>query len=78
MTKTTVRNTDLRRMLSERRRELRDDVQSRMRDGRTDRPNEVRDYVDVSDADIQGDLGFALLQMRGGNGDSHRRGAGSA
>jgi DnaK suppressor protein len=64
MTETTTRNADLKRMLSERRREVRDDVQSRMRTGRTDRPNEVRDYVDVSDADIQGDLGFALLQMR--------------
>ena len=64
MTETTMRNIDLRRMLSERRRELRDDVQSRMRDGRRDRPNEVRDDVEMSDADIQEDLGFALLQMQ--------------
>jgi len=64
MTDTTMRNAGLRRMLSERRREMQDDVQSRIRDGRTDRPNEVRDDLEVSDADIQGDIELALLQMR--------------
>ena len=63
MTDITMRNAGLRQMLSERRREMRDDVQSRIRDGRTDRPNEVRDDLEVSDADIQGDIEFALLQM---------------
>ena len=64
MTETGMRTADLRQMLRERRRDVCDEVQSRMRDGRTDRPNEVRDRVEVSDADIQGDLGLALLQMR--------------
>ena len=64
MTDTTMRNAGLRQMLSERRREMQDDVQSRIRDGRTDRPNEVRDDLEVSDADIQGDIELALLQMR--------------
>lgn len=60
----TMRNADLRQMLCERRRELQDDVQSRIRHGRTDRPNDVRDDAEVSDADIQREIEFALLQMR--------------
>ena len=60
----SMRNADLRQMLSGRRREMRDDVQSRIRHGRTDQPNDVRDSVDVSDADIQGDIELAVLQMR--------------
>ncbi len=64
MTDTTARDAGLRQMLSERRREMQDYVQSRIRDGRADRPNEVRDEVEDSDADIQGDLDIALLQMR--------------
>lgn len=64
MTDTSARNDGLRQMLSERRREMQDDVQSRMRDARTARPNEVCDDLEVSDADNSGDLEFALLQMR--------------
>jgi DnaK suppressor protein len=64
MTDTAIRNADLRHMLSERRRELLDEVQSRIRDARTDRPKEVRDDLEDSDADIQGDIELALLQMR--------------
>lgn len=64
MSTTTIRNAGLRQMLSERRRELQDHVQSRIRDGRTDRPTEVRDDLEVSDADISGEIEFALLQMR--------------
>jgi DnaK suppressor protein len=40
------------------------DVQGRIRHGRTDRSNEVRDDLEVSDADLQGDIELALLQMR--------------
>ena len=64
MTDATLRNADLRQMLLERRCELRDDVQSRIRNGRTDRPIEVRDDLEVSDADISEDIELALLQMR--------------
>jgi RNA polymerase-binding transcription factor len=64
MTDAAIRNADLRHMLRERRREMQSEVQSRVRDGRTDRPNEVRDDLEHSDADIQGDIEFALLQMR--------------
>jgi DnaK suppressor protein len=64
MSTTTIRNAGLRQMLSERRRELQDHVQSRIRDGRTSRPTEVGDELDVSDAEIWGEIEFALLQMR--------------
>jgi DnaK suppressor protein len=64
MIKTTKRHTDLRQILRARQRELRDEVQSRIRDGRTGRSNEVGDDLDDSDAHTQGDLDFALLQMR--------------
>jgi len=57
-------NPDLRQILSTRRRAIQDDVQRRIRDGCTDRLNEVRDDLEVSDADIQGDIDLALLQMR--------------
>jgi DnaK suppressor protein len=64
MTDTASRNADLKRMLMERRQEMQDDVQRRIRDGRTDRPKEVRDDLEHSDADIQGEIEMALLQMR--------------
>jgi DnaK suppressor protein len=64
MTITANRHADLKRMLTERRREMQDEVQRRIRDGRTDRMKEVRDDLEHSDADIQGDIELALLQMR--------------
>jgi DnaK suppressor protein len=64
MTNTATRNADLRQMLVERRQEMQDDVQRRIRSGRVDRPKEVRDDLEHSDADIQGDIELALLQMR--------------
>ncbi len=64
MTDTTTRNADLRRMLSDRRRELQDAVRSGIRDGRTDRLNEGCDELETSDADIQRDIEVAVLQMR--------------
>jgi DnaK suppressor protein len=64
MTDTAIRNADLRDMLSERRRELQDAVHSRIRDSRSDRPKEVGDDLEHSDADIQGDIELSLLQMK--------------
>ena len=64
MTDTAIRNAGLREILSKHRKEMQDEVQSRIRDGRTDRPSEVRDDVEHSDADIQGAIEFALLQLR--------------
>jgi DnaK suppressor protein len=64
MTDTAARTADLRKMLTDRRREMQDEVQRRMRDGRIDRPKEVLDVLEHSDADRSGDIEFALLQMR--------------
>jgi DnaK suppressor protein len=46
------------------RRQMQRDAQNRIRDARTDRPDEVGDDVECSDADIQDDIEFAMLQMR--------------
>jgi RNA polymerase-binding transcription factor len=64
MTDAAIRKADLRQMLSTRRRELQNHVRGRIRDGRADRPNEVCDELDHTDADLQGDIELALLQMR--------------
>jgi DnaK suppressor protein len=64
MTDAASRHADLREMLKERRREMHDEVHSRIRDGRTDQLKEVRDDLEHSDADTQGAIEFALLQMR--------------
>jgi len=64
MTDNTIRDAELRQMLTDRRRELQDEVQRRIRDGRADRLLEVRDEVEHSDIDSQGDIELALLQMR--------------
>ncbi len=63
-TDTTRRSVDLRQMLSERRGEVQNDLRSRIRDGRTDRPYEVRDDLEHSDAGLHGDIELALLQMK--------------
>jgi DnaK suppressor protein len=64
MTNIAARNAELKQMLTKLRHDMKNDVEGRIRDGRTDRPNEVRDDLEHSDADIQGDIEFALLQMR--------------
>jgi RNA polymerase-binding transcription factor len=70
MIKTTINQTtdtrerDLRQMLHDRRRELVGDVRTRIRDARTDRASEVCDELDHSDAAMQEDMDFALLQMK--------------
>jgi DnaK suppressor protein len=64
MAHTTRRDAGLRQMLVENRRKMLDGVKGRIRDGRADRPVEVRDQLEESDADIQGDIELALLQMR--------------
>ena len=64
MSDRTIRNADMRRTLIERRREMQNKVQHHIRDGRTTRPNERGDDLEISGADIQGDIEIALLQMR--------------
>ena len=66
---TTTRYTDLKQMLDERRRVLQAEVQGKMRGVREEgtwggKLNEVLDAVESSEADIQEDIEFALIQMK--------------
>jgi RNA polymerase-binding transcription factor len=63
---TATRHADLKQILIERRRELENDVQTRIRERRIEQNHDVGDHVDTSDAHNQGDIEFALLQMRAG------------
>lgn len=63
------RYAELKRMLEERRREIQAEVQGKMRDVRSEgtwggKTNEVFDAVESSEADIQDDIEFALIQMK--------------
>jgi len=60
----TVRHADLRHMLTMRRDAVQDDVQSRLRDGRTSRLTDVGDDLEECDAGIHVEIAFALIQMR--------------
>lgn len=62
MRKSATRTAGLRRMLSERRRELLDNVQDRIRSGRA-RPTEGDD-LERSEDDTQGDIERSMIQMR--------------
>jgi DnaK suppressor protein len=64
MTHKAARNTKLRDILNGRRLELQKDVDRRRHDGRTDRPADVRDDLENSDAGISEDVEFALLEMK--------------
>ena len=59
-----VRHRDLAQMLQDRRRAMQSEVQSRIRHARTDGRNEVLDESEHSEADIQDDIEFALIQMK--------------
>ena len=63
------RYNELKQMLEGRRREIHAEVQGRMRDVRTEgawggKLNEVLDAVESSEADIQEEIEFALIQMK--------------
>jgi len=63
------RYSELKQMLDARRRELQAEVQGKMRDVREEgtwggKLNEVLDAVESSEADIQEDIEFALIQMK--------------
>lgn len=60
----TIRKATLKAALTARRLELQQDVRTRIREGRAERTPEGGDSVDHSDADVQEELGLALLQMR--------------
>ena len=62
------RYKELKKMLEERRAQLRAEVQEKMRDVRADgfggKLTDVLDAVESSEADIQEDIEFALIQMK--------------
>jgi DnaK suppressor protein len=62
----TSRYRELRKMLEDRRRELMNAVQGKMRDVRTDsgKDREVFDQGESSEVDIQEDIELALIQMK--------------
>jgi DnaK suppressor protein len=62
----TSRYNELRKMLEDRRRELMNEVQGKMRDVRAaeGKEREVLDQGESSEVDIQEDIEFALIQMK--------------
>lgn len=62
----TSRYNELKSMLENRRRELKEAVKGKMRDVRTDtaKEREVLDQGESSEIDIQEDIEFALIQMK--------------
>jgi DnaK suppressor protein len=63
------RYNELKRMLEERRREIQAEVQGKMRDVRAEgtwgaKQSDVLDAVESSEADIQDEIEFALIQMK--------------
>ncbi|HEY7442550.1 MAG TPA: TraR/DksA family transcriptional regulator [Vicinamibacterales bacterium] len=63
---TDSRYQELKAMLEERRRELELAVHAKIRDARAENTNghNVLDEGETSDIDIQGEIGFALIQMK--------------
>jgi len=64
----SARYADLKKILEDRRREIVSEVQGKIRDvrteGNTQKLNEVFDAGESSEADIQEDIEFALIQMK--------------
>ena len=62
----TSRYNELKQMLEDRRRELMNEVQGRIRDVRAEgsKDREVLDQGESSEVDIQEDIEFALIQMK--------------
>ncbi len=58
------RNTELKRILEERRREILEDLRTKMRVVRADDHQGVLDAAESAEADIQDDIEFALIQMK--------------
>ncbi len=63
MNDSATRDTSLREMLRRRRGEMEQVFHGRIRDERAGRPVEGRDTLENSEADTQGAIAFALLQM---------------
>ena len=67
--KSGARYNELKKMLDERRRQIQAEVQGKMRNVREEgtwggKQNEVLDAVESSEADIQDEIEFALIQMK--------------
>src|SRR5262245_46404710 len=62
----TSRYNELKKMLEDRRRDLMNDVQGKIRDVRADgiKDRDVLDHGESSELDIQHDIEFALIQMK--------------
>ena len=66
-TPTRARYAELKRILEDRRREITNEVQGKIRDVRaegSDKPHEVLDQGETSEVDIQEDIEFAMIQMK--------------
>jgi DnaK suppressor protein len=61
---TNTRRAELGQLLEDRRRQIQQDVQSRMRDGRAGRTARVGDIGEISEAGTQEDIDFALIQTK--------------
>jgi DnaK suppressor protein len=61
---TDTRTSDLKHMLNERRREAQQELHSRVRGTRSDRPTDVREAVERAEASTQEDIELALAQVR--------------
>ena len=76
------RYEELKRILEERRREIMSQVQERMRDVRAEGAGAtvqgVLDAAESSEADIQDEIEFALIQMKAETLNQNRRGAAAA
>jgi DnaK suppressor protein len=59
----TLRTADLKRMLTDRRREVSAEIRSRVRGTRNDRSRDVQEELERADASTQGDIELALVQM---------------
>jgi DnaK suppressor protein len=66
VTAISSRYDELKKMLEDRRRELMNEVQGKIRDARADggKEREVLDQGESSEVDIQEDIEFALIQMK--------------
>ena len=58
------RIAELRNALNDQKARLKQEIRDRMRDGRTDRSNEVVDQAEGSDTDVNVALELALIEMR--------------
>ena len=61
---TPTRIRDLRQILLDRRSQIEGDVRTRIRDGRTERTEEVQDEGATSDAALQNGIDFAMIQLK--------------